>query len=152
MALENPKKLFRNCPKEIEFNSEYEGNCRNCPRYETCLSLKKERIAKRRKAKRQMLRRKRALRKRRIKLFLALGTGILLLLLSLIGVICFLISLHEDSEEYVILTETINLNENEEETSKEERKHDLKEEGQNSTEMYVVPLVTGSRNFCLWSK
>ncbi len=131
MALENPKKLFRNCPKEIEFNSEYEGICRNCPKYETCLLLKKER-----KAKRKMLKMKKALIKRRIKLLLILGIGVLLLLLSLIGVIRFLISLNEDSEVYVVSTETIDLNE-----SEEESEDVVKAEGQNSTERYTVPIV-----------
>ncbi len=134
MALENQKKLFRNCPKEIEFNSEYEGTCRNCPRYETCLLLKKERNAKRRKAKKQMFKRQKALRERRIKLFLSLGVGVLLLLLSLIGVICFLISLNEDSKVYVANTETIDINESEEES-------EYVREGQNSTERYTAPIV-----------
>lgn len=107
MVLLKQMKLFRNCPKEIAFNSDYEANCRNCPEYEKC-TLKKKRIAKRWKA----------LRKRRIKLLFLLGI-VALLLLCLIGVIKFLLSLDEDIEVRVVSTEAIDTDENEDETSKE---------------------------------
>lgn len=124
------KKLFRNCPKELEFSSQYGEDCRNCSKYEECLHRKNRKTVKRQKA----------LKKKKIELLILLGAGITLLILSLILVIYFIFSFNNDDIEVVVPT-TTNINSEDENSddaddSEIENTHMEKREKRN-----VFPLV-----------
>ncbi len=126
------KKLFRNCPKEIEFISEYRENCRNCPKYEECLQRKNRKTVKRQKA----------LKEKKIELIL-LGAGITLLILSLILVIYFIFSFNNDDIEVVVPT-TTNINSEDSEDENSDGADDSKIKSKNNPYMEkrnVFPLV-----------